>query len=210
VSRTTTAAGRELPGAERELRLLGAEYGGVTVRQNHGDRTVRELTADLPRWDALHFAAHADADLGSPWHSGFLLGAGTRDDAYLRASDVAGLHLRARLAVLSGCASAGTTALAGEGALGLSAAFLCAGTTSVVATLWPVEDRVAEKFVSAFYAAIAGGRTVAGAARDARTTLRARPETSAPGDWAAFVVVGEPGTRLALRRRGASGLPARP
>lgn len=210
VSRTTNLAGRDLPGAERELRLLDAEYGGVTVRRNPGDRSVRELTADLPRFDALHFAAHAEADGGSPWRSGFLLGGGDRDDAYLRASDVAGMRLRARLAVLSGCASAGATTLAGEGALGLSSAFLCAGITSVVATLWPVEDRAAERFVTAFYAAIAGGRTVAAAAREARAALRAAPATANPRDWAAFVVVGEPGTRLPLRRRqAAAAAPAR-
>ncbi len=201
VSRTTDARGRNLPGAERELALLGNAYARVVVRSNRGERTVTELTSDLPKFDALHFAAHADAVEGSPWRSGFLLGRGTGDDAYLRASTVARMKLKARLAVLSGCQSAGAVAMAGEGALGLTAGFLCAGTTSVVATLWPVEDRTAELYMSAFYSSLATGQDVAAASRAARAALRARPETAHPRAWAAFVLVGEPGTRLPLTPR---------
>src|SRR5262249_11921285 len=127
---------------------------------------------------------------------------GTGDDAYFRASNVARLKLRARLAVLSGCQSAGATALAGEGALGLSSGFLTAGTRTVVATLWPVEDRSAERYMRAFYGALAAGRSVGAAARDARLALRADKTTDNPRDWAAFVVLGEPETVFPLKPRG--------
>ena len=162
MSRTTDAAGRALPGAEREVDQLDRAYARVVARVNRGESTVPELTRNLARFDALHFAAHADAVEGSPWRSGFLLGKGTGDEAYLRAASVARMKLNARLAVLSGCQSAGADALAGEGAIGLSAGFLCAGTTTVIATLWPVEDRTAERYMAAFYAALAEGRTAAG------------------------------------------------
>jgi CHAT domain-containing protein len=204
MSRTTDAAGRALPGAEREVEQLDRAYARVVARVNRGGSTVPELTRDLARFDALHFAAHADAVVGSPWRSGFLLGKGNGDEAYLRAASVARMKLKARLAVLSGCQSAGADALAGEGAIGLSAGFLCAGTTTVIATLWPVDDRTAERYMAAFYAALAGGRTAASAARAARTALRAHADTAHPRDWAAFVVVGEPGTKLPLSPRRAS------
>ena len=135
---------------------------------------------------------------------GFLLGAGTGDKAYLRASRIASMKLRADLAVLSGCQSAGAATLAGEGALGLESAFLCSGTRSVVATLWPVEDRTAQQFMTQFYAALASGRSVAAAVADAQRTLRARTETANPRDWAAFMATGEGGTRVRLTRSDAS------
>ena len=194
--RTTDAAGKDLPGAERELALLDRTYANVVVRKNP---SVQEVTADMGAYEALHFAAHAEASAATPWRSGFLLGKGTGDDAYLRASSVARLKLKARLAVLSGCQSAGATALAGEGALGLSSGFLSAGTTTVIATLWPVEDRTAERYMAAFYTALADGRPVAAAARVARTALRA--EAKNPRDWAAFVVLGEPNTIFPLKAR---------
>jgi tetratricopeptide (TPR) repeat protein len=201
VGRTTDASGRALPGAERELQSLHDQFAGAEVRLNRGDRALTEMTGDLARWDVLHFAAHAEAEVGSPWRSGFLLGKGTGDDAYLRASGVAGMRLKARLAVLSGCQSAGATTLAGEGALGLASAFLCSGTESVVATLWPVEDRVAQQFMATFYGSLARGSTVAAAVRDGQRALRARPETANPRDWAAFVASGEAGTRIQLQPR---------
>jgi CHAT domain-containing protein len=70
-----------------------------------------------------------------------------------------------------------------------------------VATLWPVADRTAERFVESFYAALASGRPVAAAVREAQMALRARPETANPRDWAAFVVLGEPTAVFALKRR---------
>jgi len=202
LSRTTDAAGRDLPGAERELAMLERDYAHVTARRNRGERSVSDLTADLAGFDALHFAAHAEASAATPWRSGFLLGRGAGDDAYFRASNVARLKLKARLAVLSGCQSAGATALAGEGALGLSSGFLSAGTQTVVATLWPVEDRAAERYMDAFYASLATGRSVAAAAREARLALRLEPGTANPRVWAAFVVLGEPATIFPLRPRG--------
>jgi CHAT domain-containing protein len=154
----------------------------------------------------LHFAAHAEAETGSPWRSGFLLGKGTGDDAYLRASGIAKMRLKARLAVLSGCQSAGATTLSGEGALGLASAFLCSGTASVVATLWPVEDRVAQLFMMEFYGSLAQGSSVAAAVRSSQRALRARSETANPRAWAAFVASGEAGTRVRLQTR-SSGAP---
>jgi CHAT domain-containing protein/tetratricopeptide (TPR) repeat protein len=206
VGRTTDASGRGLPGAERELQSLASRYAGVELRLHRGEKPVSELTTDLPRWDVLHFAAHAEADASTPWRAGFLLGRGAGDDAYLRASRVAGMTLRARLAVLSGCQSAGAATLAGEGALGLASAFLCSGARSVVATLWPVEDRVAQQFMTEFYAALARGQTVAGAVGEAQRALRSRGETANARDWAAFVAAGEGGTRVPLARRGGGGV----
>jgi CHAT domain-containing protein/tetratricopeptide (TPR) repeat protein len=214
VGRTTDASGRDLPGAQSELQSLGSKYMGVEVRVNKGERPMSELTSDLPRWDVLHFAAHAESEARTPWRSGFLLGAGTGDGAYLRASGVATMRLRADLAVLSGCQSAGAATLAGEGALGLANAFLCSGTRSVVATLWPIDDRVAQQFMAEFYASLARGRTVASAVSEAQRALRSHAETSSPRDWAAFAASGEGGTRVRLTPRsapsGGSSGPARP
>ena len=206
VGRTTDAGGRALPGAERELKSLRDQFARTELRVNRGDRALADMTADLARWDVIHFAAHAEAEVGSPWRSGFLLGKGAGDDAYLRASGVAGMRLKARLAVLSGCQSAGATTLAGEGALGLASAFLCSGTASVVATLWPVEDRVAQQFMAAFYGSLARGTSVATAVRQAQRVLRERPETANPRDWAAFVASGEAGTKVRLQTK-SSGAP---
>ena len=70
-----------------------------------------------------------------------------------------------------------------------------------MATLWPVEDGATARYMGAFYAALATGRSVAGAARDARQVLRTARDSGNPRMWAAFVVLGEPATTFPLRPR---------
>src|SRR6185436_3762561 len=61
LGRVTDAGGRKLAGAENELRSLGSGFSGAEVRMNRGDQAISQLTADLARWNVLHFAAHAEA-----------------------------------------------------------------------------------------------------------------------------------------------------
>jgi CHAT domain-containing protein len=102
---------------------------------------------------------------------------------------------------LSGCETGSGEVLAGEGVLGLGNAFLAAGATSVVASLWRVDDRATARFMRAFYVQLARGATVAGALREAQRTVAADPEMAAPFYWAGFVVAGDGAARVPLRLR---------
>ena len=59
-----------------------------------------------------------------------------------------------RLVFLSACSSAVGESLAQEAVGGLVEAFQLAGTETVVATLWPIADRVAAEFSEEFYSAL--------------------------------------------------------
>jgi CHAT domain-containing protein/tetratricopeptide (TPR) repeat protein len=122
-------------------------------------------------------------------------------DPYLRASEIAEMKLPAHLAVLSGCESALGRASTGEGVLGLSAAFLSAGTPCVVATLWPVDDRVTADFMERFYRELARGGTVSDALQTAQQDLRVRSGTRHPMFWAGFVTIGDGSLTVALDGR---------
>lgn len=199
------ATGRAiLPGAAREVRSLARRYEHVVAFSDLGgplfDETEDLHQEELSHARVLHFASHSRVDDERPWRSALLFGPETR----LEASRVAGLALEADLAVLSACESAGGRIISGEGVLGLSAGFLSAGVPSVVATLWPVRDRVAERFVDSFYDELSRGATAASALRAAQADLRARSTTRLPYDWAGFVLLGEGDTRVPLTRRPAS------
>jgi CHAT domain-containing protein len=90
--------------------------------------------------------------------------------------------------VLSGC-STGLGRLSGDGILGLTRAFLYAGTPSVVVSYWDVSDRATAFLMERFYAAIRAGRNKAAALRQAQLATRARFRH--PALWAAFALVGE-------------------
>ncbi|MFN2370299.1 MAG: CHAT domain-containing protein [Candidatus Krumholzibacteriia bacterium] len=176
-----------LPGADAETRRLAARYRGVRRVGVTG-----EPGFDPAAWqeaDLLHLAAHTRLDPWQPWNTAITLGRQEGDCP--RAADVAQLALDARLAVLSGCTTAGGRVVGGEGLVGLAGGFLAAGVPAVVATLWSVDDYAAARFMQPFYAALAEGRPVAEALAVARAICRADPATAAPRHWAGFVVVGD-------------------
>jgi len=99
------------------------------------------------------------------------------------------MDLAADLVVLSGC-STGLGRLTGDGILGLTRAFLYAGTPTVIVSQWNVSDRATAVLMDRFYAELGRGRTKGQALRAAALATRARYPT--PASWAAFELVGEP------------------
>lgn len=198
VARTTDDQGRAYEGVLGEARWLQRQFGGVNSCVHDGDRTLDQVLAVMRTGSVLHVASHMQANAENPWDSAMLLGAGNDEAAWLTAQRIARVDLSARLCVLAGCSSDVRSPSMGENINGLSSAFLAAGASSVVATLWAVDDAVAEAWTRAFYSELARGATVAGAARRSSAVLRAERATSHPSQWAAFVVVGDPGLRPKL------------
>ena len=88
---------------------------------------------------------------------------------------------------------------AGDDFVGLTRAFLQAGSSSVLATLWQVDDRSTVDLMKDFYThledtGVQGDKAVALA--QAQRALRATEDYSHPYYWAPFVLVGaaQPGT----------------
>jgi CHAT domain-containing protein/tetratricopeptide (TPR) repeat protein len=193
-------AGRSIPGAIRETRALQADYSNVELRiiETGSKQSVIE---DLDMFEVLHIAAHAVINNEAPWKSEIQFGAHGAPQN-LPASRIAAMDLPARLVVLSSCESARGRILGGEGVLGLSNAFLSTGVSSVIATLWPVDDNSTAVFMKSFYDNLAAGRTVSSSLASARVALRDRPETSHPFFWAGFTLVGDGDFVIPLERKG--------
>ena len=67
------------------------------------------------------------------------------DDGLLTASDVAGLRLNARWVILSACNTGSGREDGAAGYSGLAKAFMQAGAQSLMVSLWPVRDDVADR-----------------------------------------------------------------
>ena len=76
----------------------------------------------------------------------------------------------------------------GDEMVGLVRAFLVAGASRVMASLWPVDDAVTADFMDHFYRALRGGQTSAAALRQAQRAIRAMHPH--PLYWAAFTLYG--------------------
>jgi CHAT domain-containing protein/tetratricopeptide (TPR) repeat protein len=69
---------------------------------------------------------------------------------YLTTARIATLHVPGALVVMTGCSTGTGDARAGAGLIGLTRAWLMAGASGVLSTVWPVEDSSGEIF-SKFY-----------------------------------------------------------
>ena len=121
-------------------------------------------------------------------------------DGLLTAEDVADLDLgRTELTVLSACDTGLGDIAPGEGVLGLRRAFTLAGSKSVVASLWEVDDETTNRMMQLFYRNLLDGMGRSEALQKAQLALR-QTDPSAYA-WAAFILQGDPSAIEELRKR---------
>jgi len=189
-----------------EIARLAGERGFLEALDFTASRELVTSGA-LAEFRVLHFGTHGTLRRDRQEASALVLSrvdrAGRPIDGYLRVPDIEALDLPADLVVLSACDSAGAAG-ASEG-IGLPEAFFSAGARSVLATLWPVDDKPSAALMRELYRHLLGDHPLAPAAalRAAQLSLRSRREWSAPRHWAGFVLSGDfPGALPQSRRPG--------
>jgi CHAT domain-containing protein/tetratricopeptide (TPR) repeat protein len=192
------AAGPALPrlrSSEREASAIRRAAAGRSVLVATGLDANRDwlLGQPLADYGILHLATHARIHDTVASRSGLVLAvpAGGSEAGFASLDDLRHLHLRSDLVTLSACSTALGTEIRGEGLVGLVQAFLEAGASRVVASLWPVPDRATAELMERFYQALAEGQAPAAALRRAQLDLRKIPGFEHPSRWAGFVLVGD-------------------
>lgn len=155
----------------------------------------RVLNGDLADYRIVHFATHGLVNNEHPELSGIVLSLfdeqGRSQDGFLRLHDIYNLHLPADLVVLSACSTGLGKDIKGEGLIGLTRGFMYAGASSVVASLWKVDDEATAELMKHFYDAMFIKQlTPAAALREAQLRMSRDKHWSAPYYWAGFVIQG--------------------
>ena len=143
--------------------------------------------------DIIHFACHGEFNDKQPMQSGLLLSKDKDDDGCLQVHEIFGLDLRnANLVTLSACDTALSRIYGGDDLVGLSRGFVYAGTPSILATLWKVDDRSTSILMETFYDNWhKKGMSKPEALRQAQITLKSMPAYKQPYYWAPFVMIGD-------------------
>ena len=145
----------------------------------------------LQEYNILHLALHGYVDEDYPDRSALIFAPqrGGSEDGMLQVREIRNLHLNASLVTLSAC-DTGVGPVGESGVANLVNAFIEAGASSVVSTLWDVEDRFTEKLMTDFYENLAEHKPKSTALRQAQLDLMAKGFS--PYYWASFQLVGEP------------------
>jgi len=151
---------------------------------------------DLQQYRIVHFATHGLINNQHAELSGIVLSLvneqGRPQNGFLRLYDIYNMNLKAELVVLSACQTALGKEIKGEGLIGLTRAFMYAGATRVVASLWQTEDRSTAILMSRFYEGmLSHGLSPAAALRNAQVSMWKDKRWQQPRYWAAFTLQGE-------------------
>ncbi|MCK4549189.1 MAG: CHAT domain-containing protein, partial [Candidatus Krumholzibacteria bacterium] len=168
---------------DKRIILTGAEASEAVLK-----RTIAEKPSRM-----IHIAAHGLVDPVTPAASSIALSAspGDGEDGFLHTLEILALPVESRLVVLSACETATGRVSRGEGVVGLSRAFLGAGASAVVSSLWAVPDESTAELMRFFYDYMAGKNKPAfEAINEARKNLLDSKEYSHPFHWASFIVIG--------------------
>ncbi|MEO6350681.1 MAG: CHAT domain-containing protein, partial [Candidatus Limnocylindrales bacterium] len=184
-----------LPHSVREVEEVAALFA-VRPRLLIGQAASEQsFKSEVGRHRVVHVATHGFYDRFNPLFSGLELGRGGSDDGRLQVFEILGLELRAQLVTLSACETALSTGELsdvpiGEEFVGLTRAFLSAGASSVVASLWDISDGATPDLMRSFYANTRRQPLSDALAIAQRQRAHAEGRQSHPFFWAPFVVVG--------------------
>jgi CHAT domain-containing protein len=152
----------------------------------------------------LHFATHGvlGDEIGLTTQPALVFSQiGDKDGhgGLLQLADILDLKLNADLVVLSACNTGLGRLRRGEGIVGLTRGFLYAGASSVVVSLWKVEDQSTSLLMERFYQRLKQGESKSEALRQAKLdVMRAtielkaigmRQSLASPFYWAPFILV---------------------
>ncbi len=176
----------DLAFAEGEAKLVASLYPSsrVLLRRDASESNFKKAGGVFSR---IHFASHGKFQADEPLKSGLYLAKDADNDGILTVGELYSMNLEADLVTLSACETGLGKIASGDDVVGLARGFLYAGSRSIVASLWSVDDKATATLMQAFYANLAS-MNKREALRQAQ--IKAREAFPHPFFWAAFQLTG--------------------
>jgi Uncharacterized protein conserved in bacteria len=165
----------------------------IYLRNDATEENVKR-EGELKKFNYIHFATHGFIDEAKPDFSSLVLTKtnNSEEDGFLQATEIFNLNLNADLVVLSACQTGLGKLIRGEGMVGLTRAFMYAGTPTVLVSLWSVSDISTATLMGEFYKNLIKeklGKT--DALRKAQLSMLGNEKFAHPFYWAPFVLIGD-------------------
>jgi CHAT domain-containing protein/Tfp pilus assembly protein PilF len=147
---------------------------------------------NLENYKIIHFATHSLIDDQRPIRSSVVLSLDSKEeDGFLQAREIYNLKMNADLVVLSACQTGLGRYIRGEGIEGLNRAFFYAGASSLLMSLWAVNDQATYQLMERFYIHLRNSDCLRRALRKTKLEMIESEALSHPYYWAGFVASGK-------------------
>jgi CHAT domain-containing protein len=175
-----------LPGTQKEVDEISKIWPGIKL-VTEKESTEGLLKASAAGYQYLHLATHGYFNEDQPTYSFLLFAASEADDGQLTVNEVFGLSLNTRIVTMSACQTGLGKVNAGDELVGLSRAFIYAGSRSVLASLWSVADEPTAVLMTNFYTYLRTYNQQEALTLAERDVMKRWPE---PYYWAPFQIIG--------------------
>ncbi len=176
---------------DRISSLFNKKRRDVFVREKATEERLKNL--ELDDYKIIHFATHSLIDDKIPARSSIVLSLNNNkeEDGFVQMREIYNLKLNADLVTLSACQTGLGQYIRGEGIAGLNRAFFFAGSSSILMSLWAVNDQATYQLMERFYTHLRSSEQIASSLRKTKLEMIASDEVSHPYFWAGFIVTGE-------------------
>ena len=171
-----------LPGTEIEIDKISSSFPGKEIYCGK-DMKTDVLYEKSDNFQVLHFATHGIMVPEAPLFSSLLFA-----DKPLKVYEIFDLNLSAYLITLSACNTGLPEEANGDELVGLSRAFIYAGTPSICSSLWDVSDKSTAEFMERFYFHLKD-KNKSESLRLAQ--LEIKEKYPHPYFWAPFILIGD-------------------
>jgi|CXWL01.1.fsa_nt_gi tetratricopeptide (TPR) repeat protein len=175
-------ADERIPLVENEVRAIKRIVPQATCLT--GNRaTFGGFVSQMPESDLIHFACHGRFRPDNPMFSSLHLA-----DGWITVQDICSRSIPASLVTLSACETGLSRIIAGDEILGLARGFLTAGASSLIVSLWAVNDAATARLMKNLYLHLQLGGSVAASLRHSQLESINRGEH--PFLWSPFILIG--------------------
>jgi CHAT domain-containing protein len=149
-----------LPGTKVEVNLLSQLYPQFESKYGASCEETY-IKNNIQKFDYVHIATHGVFNENEPVYSYLLMSPTDQDDGKLTVREIFGLDIKSRFVTLSACETALGELSEGDELVGLSRAFIYAGSAAVLVSLWKVEDSSTALLMTRFHQYANSGITAA-------------------------------------------------
>ncbi len=155
------------------------------------DAQLKTFIQEAGNYSIIHIASHGKALENNPSQSYIAFGNAADEKIYL--SQLEALTLNTEMVTLSACEMGIGQLSKGEGLQSMAVGFVAAGSKSVVASLWSVNDASTATIMTAFYESLKQGLSKNKAMHQAKMDYMEQADhfRAHPFYWSGFVVMGD-------------------
>jgi CHAT domain-containing protein/Tfp pilus assembly protein PilF len=175
-----------LPGTDDEVRkILPLFRENSSAFGLQGTETF--VKSNIAGFNFIHFATHGSYNYAQPLYSCLYFPPSAEDDGRLNVYEVFEMNLNAKLVTLSACETGLGNLSQGDEIVGLSRAFLFAGSSAVIVSLWAVADYPTALLMTNFYRYLKDHPLQEALTLAQRDVIKVYPQ---PLYWSPFVLIG--------------------